>query len=458
MIRPTSYSDQTIAIMGLGRSGLSAARALMDVGSEVWAWDDSEAHRNAAKEEGIPLVDLSACDWSVPAALVLSPGIPDRLPAPHPVATAARAAGCKIICDVELLLQTIDEATYVGVTGTNGKSTTCALLGHILKTAARSVQIGGNFGVPALDLDPLDAEGTYVLELSSYQLERVPSLSLDVSVFLNISADHLDRHGDLDGYVDAKRAIFSAPPANATAVVGMDDRHSRAICMELMLEGAVRLVPVSTMSRVPGGVYVNDGILFDDLANQHEPIADLKTLENLPGQHNWQNTAAAYAVARILGLNAAEIIGGVLSFPGLVHRQEMLKERAGVTFVNDSKATNTEAAARAIACYASIYWIAGGRSKEAGLGAIEPYLDHVRHAYLIGEAADGLAAALADRVGVSKCGTLDRAFEAAFEDAKQVASSERPVVLLSPACASFDQFDSFEARGNAFKALVEAVQ
>lgn len=458
MIHPASYSDQTIAVMGLGRSGLSAARALTVVGCEVWAWDDAEANRNAAKDEGISLVDLSSCDWSVPGALVLSPGIPDRLPQPHPVAAAAHAAGCEIICDVELLLKTVTEPVYVGVTGTNGKSTTCALLGHILKTAERLAQIGGNFGIPALDLDPMESDGTYVLELSSYQLERVPSLSLDISVLLNISADHLDRHGSIDGYADVKREIFKSPPENATAVVGMDDRLSRAICMELMLEGAVRLVPISTMARAPGGVYVTDGILYDDLANQQEPVADLKTLEHLPGQHNWQNTAAAYAVARTLGLNAAEIIGGILSFPGLVHRQEMLKERSGVAFINDSKATNTEAAARAIACYAAIYWIAGGRSKEEGLGAIEPYLEHIRHAYLIGEATDGLARSLDDRVTYSKCGSLDRAFEAAYEDAKQVAGSERPVVLLSPACASFDQFDSFEARGDAFKALVEAVQ
>ena len=457
MIEPVSFSNKTVAVMGLGRSGQSAARALAAAGAEVWAWDDDSATRNAAIEAGIPVTDLADFDWPAADALVLSPGIPHLHPQPHAVAEAAARAGCEIICDVELLLRSVDAPRFTGVTGTNGKSTTCALLGHILREAGRSVEVGGNFGNPALELAPLGDDGYYVLELSSYQLERMPSISLDVAALLNISADHLERHGGIDGYVEAKQHIFDNPPEGSIAVVGMDDANCRTICLQLMAQGGRRLIPVSGHTRVPGGVYADNGILVDDLSNNPAPMLDLRKLDKLPGTHNWQNVAAAYAIARNAGVEAEVIVAAVQGYTGLPHRQERLREIAGIAFINDSKGTNTAATAQAISCYAAVHWIAGGLSKEDGLGDIEQHLERIRHAYLIGSAADNFARALEGRVDYSRCDNLETAVRAAYAGAQASAGLEHPVVLLSPACASFDQFENFEARGEAFREIVEAV-
>lgn len=454
---PHAYEDKTIAVMGLGKSGLAASRALAAAGATVWSWDDQDERRASASAEGVMLNDLGVCDWAIADALVLSPGIPHDFPAPHPVAAAASAAGCEIICDVELLFQTIEGSQTIGVTGTNGKSTTSALIGHILGGTGRPMQMGANLGLPVMEMDLLGPEGTYVLELSSYQLERVPSIALDVAVFLNISADHLDRHGGIEGYVAAKKHIFDNASDGMSAVVGMDDTHCRNICLELMVRGTPRLVPISGVQRVPGGVYVIDGILVDDLDDQQSPIVDLKTITALPGSHNWQNAAAAYAAARLGGVDPGTAVSRLLTFSGLPHRQEFIAEIDGIRFVNDSKATNTDSASRSVACYPSIYWIAGGQAKEDGLGAIDDHLENVQHAYLIGEAAEKISTAIDGRVPVTVCGELDQAFNAALEGARQAGTDGMPVVLLAPACASFDQFSDFEARGDAFRKLVEAV-
>ena len=460
MIQVSAFSGKQVAVMGLGRSGLSAVQALTAGGAEVWAWDDTEDMREQADQAGVKLTDLYHCDWSRPEALVLSPGIPDQFPTPHPIADLAHKAGCEIICDVDLLGRAIKSASFVGITGTNGKSTTTALIGHILNAAEHDVEIGGNYGIPALDMRELGEDGTYVLELSSYQLERIPTIQLDVAILLNITPDHLDRHGGMDGYVAAKRRIFDHTKESSHAIIGMEDSHCRGLCLELMVDrGGKGIIPISASGRVAGGVYVEEGYLIDDMdygqAKTHVEgqvrVLDLSEIGTLPGHHNWQNATAAYAAARLAGIDRDVIADALRTYPGLPHRQELIGRIGDVFFINDSKATNSEAAAKALACYNRIYWIAGGQFKEDNIDAIEPYLPHIAHAYLIGDAQNKFAEMLGDRVPVSLCGELAKAVEAATEEAKQQTSA---IVMLSPACASFDQFSDFQARGEAFRSIV----
>ncbi len=346
-------------------------------------------------------------------------------------------------------------ARFVGISGTNGKSTTTALIGHILKEAGLPVEIGGNLGIPALDLAPLDQTGTYVLELSSYQLERIPSVRLDVAILLNISPDHLDRHGGMDGYVAAKRILFERAKEDSQAIIGMEDTPCRGLCLELMVErGGKGIVPISASSRTPGGVYVDEGMLIDDLDNQQKTIMDLHVVRSLTGQHNWQNAAAAYAAARAADIAPEKIAAALKTFAGLPHRQEFIGKFDGISYINDSKATNTEAAAKALACYDNIHWILGGQFKEEDLGAIEPILERVSHAYLFGEAADQLEELLGSSVPTSQCGDLATALAEAHRSAVLAKPS---TILLSPACASFDQFQNFEKRGDAFRDLVHSL-
>ena len=450
MIDNLPFADKTVAVLGLGRSGLAAAQALTAGDADVWAWDDNEEVRVRAEEAGVPLVDLKTCDWDRPKALVLSPGIPHTLPRPHPVVNLARAASCVIISDIELLLKAQPDAAYIGITGTNGKSTTTALLGHILHAAGREAEIGGNLGVPALELKPLGAAGIYVLEMSSYQLELTPSLKVEVAVLINISPDHLDRHGSMEGYIAVKESVFRH---SAVAVIGIDDDHSRAIFERLKQNKERRVIPVSGSEIAAGGVYVIDGELYDDTEGAAAPVLSLKNISTLVGAHNRQNAAAAYAAARSVGVAPLTIAAAMRSYPGLAHRQEMIAAIDGVTYINDSKATNPDAAAKALSCFNAIYWIAGGRPKEGGLEVLEEHFDRLRHAFLIGEAQDVFAEAFAGKVALTKSGDL----AAAVRQAREAALAERlenPVVLLSPACSSFDQFRNFEERGDAFRRLV----
>ena len=457
MIQLPSISQRPVAVLGLGRSGLAVARALLASGNRCWAWDDAPEARAAAQADGIALTDLTRCEMSETDILVLSPGIPHSYPAPHPVVERARAAGCEVIGDGELLARTRLDAGYVGITGTNGKSTTTALVGHILKAAGLDCEVGGNLGVPVLELRPLGADGIYVLEMSSYQLELVHSLIFRVAVLLNISSDHLDRHGGIEGYVAAKRMIFRGQQTDATAVVGVDDGTCREIFTALAAQGGPKAIPVSGCRRVAGGVFALAEKLYDDTdGDGTEPVLDLTGARALPGEHNAQNAAAAYATARALGVDPATVCDAIRTFPGLAHRQEVVGVVNGVTYVNDSKATNPEAAARALACYETIYWIAGGRPKQGPLTVLEPYLDRVRHAFLIGEATEVFALALDSRVAVTRAGALDEAVAAARGAAERDGAAGA-VVLLSPACASFDQFKNFEARGDTFRRLVEAL-
>jgi UDP-N-acetylmuramoylalanine--D-glutamate ligase len=387
---------------------------------------------------------------------VLSPGIPHTYPTPHPIAALARNASIEIIGDIELLARSCREARYVGVTGTNGKSTTTALIGHILQEASRTVAVGGNLGTPVLALPPLGAEGIYVLEMSSYQLELTESLTFDVAVLLNITPDHLERHGGMAGYVAAKRRIFSRQEKPQAAVIGIDDDPCRDMVMDVAATGAQTIVMISGETRAMGGVYVENGWLIDDMSGDAFPMLDLRELARLPGTHNWQNVAAAYAACRGLGVADLDTVAAIQSFPGLPHRQELVATIDGVRYVNDSKATNADAAGKALICYNDIYWIAGGVAKVGGIASLAPLFSRIRHAFLIGSASDDFAATLADAVPVTQAGDLATAVAAAREAALREG---RPgaVVLLSPACASFDQFRDFEDRGDRFRALVEAL-
>lgn len=467
MIPIPARRNQHLAVFGLSASGLATARALAASGVTVSAWDDNADKRDAAAAEGIGIADLSAASWKDIDALVLSPGVPLTHPEPHWTAQLANDAGRPIIGDIELLAEARTEATFVGITGTNGKSTTTSLIGHVLQSVGREVAIGGNLGPPALTLEPLDEDGVYVLELSSYQLDLTHEARFDVAVLLNLTPDHLDRHGDMEGYLAAKRRIFRDRPEGSgrpaqVAVVGIDDAYGRRVQADMAGNPRWRVVPVSSAGTAEGGVYVLDGLLYDATEGAPgDPVCDLSNAPALPGAHNWQNAAAAYAAARALGIGRDAICAALATFPGLPHRQELVATIGGVRYVNDSKATNGEAAAKAIACYDGIYLIAGGLAKEGGLDVILPLTGRIRHVFLIGEAAEPFAAELDGKAAVTQAGDLatavglaHRAAQSAAQSAAQAGGEEDAVVLLSPACASFDQWPNFEARGNAFRTLV----
>ena len=457
MISCEGYATKHVVVVGLGRNGLAAARALCRSGAGVLAWDDSEAAREAARAEGIPIREPGRINWAATDALILSPGIPHTFPKPHPAAMMAKHAGVPIIGDVELLATSGARASRIGITGTNGKSTTTALLGHILEQTGRDIEVGGNLGPAICDMAMLEDDGAYVLELSSYQLELCPSARFKVAILLNITPDHLARHGGLHGYVAAKKNIFRGQGRRDTAIIGVDDQPSREIYQNLKARGGRRVVPISVTAPISGGVYVQEGKLTDEMAGEPKVVMDIAELDHLPGQHNAQNIAAAYAAARMMGVDTDVIAKAIATFPGLAHRQENLGDVAGVRFVNDSKATNAEATAKALVCYGDIYWILGGQAKEGGLDGLEDLLAPVRRAFLIGEAAEEFARQLDGRVSYEMCGDLDTATRAAFAVA-QSDGCTAPTVLLSPAGASFDQFKSFEHRGEAFRMIVERLR
>jgi len=434
------FAGSRFAVLGLGRNGLPAAEALAAMGAQVVAWDDSEAARAPSSPSLLTRADLSDDSRDIKIAdfdaLILSPGIPHSLPQPHPVAARARAAGVPILSDAELLFQAVrranSKARFVGITGTNGKSTTTALIAHILKTTGMAVAAGGNLGPAALALPLLGDDGVYVLEMSSYMLERLATLRFDAAAMLNLSPDHLDRHGDMAGYAAAKRAIFDRQTANDLAVIGTDDPPSREMA-EWLRSRPAKVVAIS-------------GPASTELS---------RAAPALPGTHNAQNAAAASAIAEWLGVPREAITRGIASFPGLPHRQQLVATIDGVTFINDSKATNADAAERALGCYDRIVWIAGGIAKDGGIAPLAPYFPRIASAFLIGRDAAELSATLAaHRVRHSIAATLEAAVPAAFDAARAQAA---PVVLLSPACASFDQFSGFDARGDRFIALVHGL-
>lgn len=458
MIPVRGFEGKTVAVFGLARTGLAAARALQAGGAEVALWDERPAPRAAAAMEGLPVVDLTKADWSKFAALMLSPGVPLTHPKPHWTVEKAREAGVEILGDIELFARTVNAAPehkrpkIVGITGTNGKSTTTALIGHICAAAGRDTRIGGNIGVGVLDLEDMHGGAVYVLEISSYQLDLTSSLKLDVAVMLNISPDHLDRHGGMEGYVTAKRRILLNQGKGDTAVIGVDDPWGQQICTEITAANRRTIVPISASKAMGRGVYALQGLLYDATGERAVEIADLLRARSLPGRHNWQNAAAAYAAVRGIGVSPEDAAEGLMTFPGLAHRMETVATVGKVRFVNDSKATNADATRQAMSSYPKMFWIAGGQPKDGGIESLEDLFPRIEKAYLIGDASAAFAETLKGKAAFAEVGTLAAAVEQAHADAR--ASGQDAVVLLSPACASFDQFADFEARGEAFRQAV----
>ena len=452
MIDLAVLKGSSFVVLGLARSGLATARALKAAGIDCVAWDDNADSRAAAATIGVALADPASIDWARATALIISPGIPSRLPKPHPVAAAARAAGKAIVCDIELLARAQPKAGFVGITGTNGKSTTTALIGHILAGAGVHCEVGGNIGRGALDLAPLGQGGIYVLELSSYQLELLETFRANIAVWLNITPDHIDRHGDLAGYVAAKQNIFARQQPGDCAVIGIDDQPSRAVYETISARPGIPAIPVKLETPVAGGVSFRAGMLVD--ADGYS--VDFSDVPTLPGDHNAQNAACAWAACRWLDVPREKIVAGLKSYPGLPHRQERVASVGNVIYVNDSKATNADATARALSSYRDIYWILGGQAKEGGVAPLAVWFDRIRHAFLIGEATELFAGQLEGKLAYSRCGDLKSALHAAHERAQHEAQATA-VVLLSPACASWDQWKSYEHRGDAFRAMARAL-
>ena len=453
MIDLSHLRGHTVAVLGLGRSGMATVRALAESGVETAAWDDKPDAHERARSAGALVTDLGAdlgpCDM-----LVLSPGIPRSHPEPHPAVAKALAAGIPVVSDIDLLAEAVPQARFLGITGTNGKSTTTALIGHILRSSGTVCAVGGNLGAPALALEPLTDGGWYVLELSSYQLETITRVPWDVGVFLNIAPDHLDRYPDMMAYVAAKTRLFDPMKGDGRAVIGIDDDWSNAVFYYQSFKRAGQVEAIAVTQKPRDGIWRDGDRLIESRAGTREPVFEMSAATALPGVHNAQNAAAAYAASCAVGIEPAEIARAMCDFPGLAHRQQAVATLDGVTFVNDSKATNPEAAARALDCYQRIHWIAGGRPKPGGLGVVLDHLGDVDAAYLIGEAGSDFAAEIGERVGeIHVVETLDRAVADSFAAARDGAGDA--TVLLSPACASFDQFRDFEQRGDRFMTLVE---
>ncbi|MBT5049027.1 MAG: UDP-N-acetylmuramoyl-L-alanine--D-glutamate ligase [Rhodospirillaceae bacterium] len=456
MIQIQTRRNQHLAVFGLGASGTASARALAASGAVIEAWDDNADQRRRAADQGVSLGNLYETDLAAMDALVLAPGIP-LTHDPHPLVDRARACGRPIIGDIELLVEACPDAHFIGITGTNGKSTTTALIGHILQETGHPAQIGGNLGPPALAFDMPASDGLFVLELSSYQLDLTSAATFDVAVLLNISPDHLDRHGGMSGYIAAKRRIFrdrTQGGRQQIAIIGIDDDQGRAVRDEIAGRETWRVISVSATGQPGADVYVRDGALYDATGEAPKLVCDLSGITTLTGAHNWQNAAAAYAAVEALSVapDPVAVAVALSSYPGLPHRMEQVATIGRVRYINDSKATNIDAAARALASYDTIYWIAGGLAKEKGLDGLKPWMPHIRHAFLIGEAQDDFASALDGAVPATKSGDLASALRDAHAMAQREAA-DNAVVLLSPACASFDQWVNFEARGDAFRTL-----
>jgi UDP-N-acetylmuramoylalanine--D-glutamate ligase len=457
MIPVTSFEGRKVAVFGLGASGLASASALFAGGADVVGWDDSEARIAHATQAGIPTADLREVDWSRIAALVLAPGVPLTHPAPHWTVGLARAAGVEVIGDIELFCRErrriAPDSVFVAITGTNGKSTTTALVAHLLESAGHDTELGGNIGTAILSLEPPAPGRAHVIECSSYQIDLAPSLDPLIGILLNVTEDHLDRHGTLREYAAVKERL--AARAQGAAIIGVDDNWCQAAADRIEQAGR-QVVRVSVRRPLSDGIYVQGEEIMRAAGATAKPVALLGGIGSLRGTHNAQNAACATAAALALGLEPRAIQQGLWSFPGLAHRMEEIGRKGATLFVNDSKATNADAAARALACFETIFWIAGGKPKTGGITSLAEFFPRIRKAYLIGEAARDFAATLGDKTEHAIVGTLDRAVAEAARDA-EASGLKAPVVLLSPACASFDQYPNFEVRGDRFRDLVRSI-
>ena len=461
MIPVKGYAGRKVGVLGLGRSGLAAARALQAGGAEVLCWDDSEAGRARAEAEGFELVEFARGGLEGVDALITSPGIPHLYPVPNKHIAAAYEAGVVVDNDIGLFFASLGGREWdsfdvtprvVAVTGSNGKSTTSALIAHLLNGVGKDVQLAGNIGRGVLDIDPPLDGGVVVLELSSYQTELARSLTPDIAVFTNLSPDHLDRHAGMGGYFAAKRRLF-AEGGPDRAIIGVDEPEGVFLAAQLATGPTDdRVLRVSASQKLGGpgwNVFVRKGFLSEYRKGRQVASIDLRGIKGLPGVHNHQNACAAYAVCRTLGLAPKVIEQGLRSFGGLPHRSQVIAEAKGVTFVNDSKATNVDAAAKALAAFKNIRWICGGLEKDGAFDGLNAQSTNVRKAYVIGREAEAFSMKL--EVEAQICGDMASAVSAAIADAEL-----GDVILLAPAAASFDQYDNFELRGDDFVACVTA--
>jgi len=464
VIPVTTFAGKKVAVFGLGGSGLASASALLAGGADVIAYDDDAQSVAKANAASIPTADLRNLDWGKIAALVLTPGVPLTHPVPHWSVQLARKAAVEIIGDIELFCRerrrVAPDAPFVAITGTNGKSTTTALVAHLAAAVGMDAQLGGNIGTAILSLAPpraglIQPLRVHVIECSSYQIDLAPSLDPSVGILINLSEDHLDRHGTMEHYAAVKERLVAGVPEQGTVIVGIDDEWCRTVADRLERDRK-RVVRVSVRRELTDGLYVQDRRLMRAVGGSATPVAEIGGIGSLRGLHNAQNAACAAAAALALGLSPAAIQTGLRSFPGLAHRLEEVGRRGAVLFVNDSKATNADSAAQALACFSDIFWIAGGKPKTGGIEPLRAFFPRIRKAYLIGEAAEEFALTLAADVPHEIAGTLDKAVASAARDAETFTAGE-PVVLLSTACASFDQYRNFEVRGDAFRALVHGL-
>ncbi len=462
MIPVVGFKGEKVAVLGLGRSGLATARALREGGAEAICWDDNPAARDAAEAEGFACRSLTRDDaFDDIASLIVSPGIPHLYPTPNPVVKKALMAGVPVDNDIGLFFRSFATRDWdkfeqmpkvVAVTGSNGKSTTVALLHHILEEAGRDSQLAGNIGRGVLDIDPPGDGGVVVLELSSYQTDLARALTPDIAVFTNLSPDHLDRHHGMGGYFAAKRRLF-AEGGPDRAVIGVDEDEGLFLAGQLS-EGAAddRVLRISSGQKLTGPgwqVFARKGFLSEYRKGRQAASIDLRDMTGLPGAHNHQNACASYAAARALGLAPRQIEGALASYPGLPHRSQTIAEVGGVRYVNDSKATNVDSAIKALSAFKNIRWICGGLEKEGGLDALKGQTGNVQKAYVIGREAANFAMQL--DVESEVCTTMEQAVAQAMRDA-----NAGETVLLAPAAASFDQYNSFEKRGEDFIAQVQA--
>jgi len=456
MIAAHSMLDKTVALFGLGGSGIATAKAIAAGGARVIAWDDNPESVARAQGAGIETSDLRLVDWKQFSSFVLSPGVPLTHPRPHWTVDLARAAGVEIIGDVELFVRERNLAgknsPFIAITGTNGKSTTTALIAHIIRASGRDMQLGGNIGTAVMTLEPPADGRHYVVECSSYQVDLAPSINPTAGILLNLTPDHLDRHGTMQHYAEIKERLVAG---SETAIVGVDDSFCAAIADRLERAGKP-VIRISKRLPIPNGYFADGATLYLAENGAKTAVASLQGIGSLRGEHNAQNALAAFAACRSVGLSADEINAGLKTFPGLAHRMEQVARQGRTLFVNDSKATNADAAAPALSSFPRIYWIAGGLPKEGGIASLSGFFPRIAKAYLIGEAAPQFAATLGEAAPYEISGTIAAAVEHAARDAAGDGSQEA-VVLLSPACASFDQFQNFEKRGEAFRSAVLAL-
>lgn len=456
MTPATTFNGRRVALFGLGGSGIATALALAEGGAEVLAWDDNPDSVAKARDAGVTVGDLSVADWSRFASFVLSPGVPLTHPKPHWTVEHARGAGVEIIGDIELFCREraarAPDAPFIAITGTNGKSTTTALIAHIIAASGRDAQMGGNIGRAVMTLDPPARDRFHVIECSSYQIDLAPSIKPTAGILLNLTPDHLDRHGTMQHYAEVKERLVAG---SDSAIIGVDDTFSAQIADRLE-RGGKNVVRISKRLPLTEGYFADGTDLMEAVSGQYSRVGILEGIGSLRGAHNAQNALAAVASCLKVGLTLGEIQSGLESFPGLAHRMEQIGRRGRVLFINDSKATNAEAAAPALSSFPRIYWIAGGLPKEGGIDSLRSFFPRIAKAYLIGEAAPAFSATLGTSVPYEISGTLEAALQHAADDAARDEASEA-VVLLSPACASFDQFRNFEVRGDAFRDAVLAL-